>query len=146
MFKAVRDKYQGFNRNPWGEMECGNNYGRSMASFSALNTLSGFKFDMAKKTMSFDPVELNDINMAWDEKYKDLEMYKFTDEKKCYFWSVGKAWGNIEIDLEENKATLNVLYGEIEINELSVMGQLTEFVDGVKLEEGDYVDIELEFE
>ncbi|MBQ7257560.1 MAG: hypothetical protein IJS60_07705 [Abditibacteriota bacterium] len=146
MFKAVRDKYQGFNRNPWDEMECGNNYARSMASFSALNTLSGFKYDMAKKFISFNPVELKDINMAWDEKYKGLELYQFTTEKKNYFWSVGKAWGNIEINLEENKATLNVLYGEIEINELSVMGQLIEFVDGVKLEEGESIDLEFDFE
>ena len=136
MFKAVRDKYQGFNRNPWGEMECGNNYARSMASFSALITLSGFKFDMAKKSISFNPVELGDIK-PWN--HKDLDLYKLMGEKQEYFWSVGKAWGSIEIDLEKNSAVFNVLYGEIELNEISVLDKIIEFKDGCKFEEGDFL-------
>ena len=100
MFKAVRDKYQGFNRNPWDEMECGNNYARSMASFSVLNTLSGFEYDMVKKSMAFNPVELGKIN-PWE--HKDLDLYKLMTDKKEYFWSVGEAWGNIDIDLRQTK-------------------------------------------
>jgi len=45
VFRAVRDRYDGSNRNPWNEMEAGSNYARSMASWSGVLVLSGFGFD-----------------------------------------------------------------------------------------------------
>ncbi|MCE5277777.1 MAG: GH116 family glycosyl-hydrolase [Planctomycetaceae bacterium] len=53
---AVRQRYNGENRNPWDEIECGHNYARSMASFALLPALSGFQFDMPRKTIGFNPV------------------------------------------------------------------------------------------
>ena len=34
VIRGVRDRYDGKKRNPYNEMECGNNYARSMAAFS----------------------------------------------------------------------------------------------------------------
>lgn len=53
--KAVRDRYRGDCRNPWNEIECGNNYARSMAAFALPVILSGFTFDMTKKEIGFAP-------------------------------------------------------------------------------------------
>lgn len=73
LVKAVRDRYDGVKRNPWNEIECGNHYARSMASWAVLTALSGFSFDMAKKVVSFDPK----IN---------------TENFECFFCS-GLSWG-----------------------------------------------------
>ncbi|MDQ0059486.1 GH116 family glycosyl-hydrolase [Paenibacillus harenae] len=71
--KAVRDRHDGFRRNPWNEVECGHHYARSMASWGLLIALSGFEFDMANGVMKFNPV---------------LRQDDFST-----FWSTGKGWG-----------------------------------------------------
>ena len=59
--KGVRDRYQGHNRNPWNEMECGSNYARSMAAFALLPLYSGFTCDLPHQTIGFDPKTKGDF-------------------------------------------------------------------------------------
>lgn len=54
--KGVRSRYDGVKRNPFNEVECGNHYARSMASYAVYLAAIGFGFDMTKKTVSFAPV------------------------------------------------------------------------------------------
>jgi len=54
--KAIRERHDGYKRNPWNEVECGHHYVRSMASWALLLALSGFEYDMVEKRISFDPV------------------------------------------------------------------------------------------
>lgn len=70
--KAVRDRYQGHNRNPWNEMECGSNYARSMAAFALLPLYSGFQFDLPHQRIGFDP--------------------RLPGDFRCFF-SLGTGWG-----------------------------------------------------
>ncbi len=97
LVKAVRDRFDGYRRNPWNEIECGNHYVRSMASWGLLIALGGYKFDMVKGEISFDPV----INK----------------DKFSTFWSTGKAWG--KYSQEKNSKTgkikwnIEVLYGDL---------------------------------
>jgi hypothetical protein len=91
--KAVRKRYDGEKRNPWNEIECGNNYARSMASYALLLIYSGFSFDMTKKHIGFKPIVEGDGN---------------------YFWSVGNSYGNMQFIGE--KATLSVMGNEIELS------------------------------
>ncbi len=95
--KAVRDHYDGRKRNPWNEIECGSNYARSMASFAFIPSFSGFKCDMSKGELTFDPVALG-------ENY-------FRS-----FWSIGSAWGVVEF--AGDKISLQVLYGTLRIRSL----------------------------
>ena len=99
VFKAVRDRYRGDNRNPWNEIECGSNYARSMASFAALLILAGFEFDAAQKTMGFKPITGD------DGTYNSL-------------WSNGLSWGSIKIG--SDGATLTVEGGQLELTELKI--------------------------
>ena len=49
----IRDRYDGRKRSPFNEAECGHHYGRAMASWSALITLSGFNYSGVSKTLTF---------------------------------------------------------------------------------------------
>lgn len=56
MVTTLRARYNGANRNPFNEMECGSHYARNMASFALLPLYSGFTFDMVKKHVGFAPL------------------------------------------------------------------------------------------
>jgi non-lysosomal glucosylceramidase len=53
--KAVRDRHDGFRRNPWNEVECGHHYVRSMASWGLVLAMSGARCDMNAGRISFRP-------------------------------------------------------------------------------------------
>lgn len=97
--EAIRHRYDGERRNPWNEFECGNNYARSMASYALLNAFSGFKFDMSKKYMGFEPI------------YSEDGFFK------C-FWSLASGWG--EFKMEPDSYSVSVLYGELILKRLSL--------------------------
>lgn len=102
--EAIRERYDGFRRNPWNEMECGSNYARSMASYSLLPALSGFSWDGRRKGMGFAPIEL-------EESEEGRRKQEFSS-----FWSFQKAWGRVVISEEQMK--IFVLYGELCLKEL----------------------------
>jgi non-lysosomal glucosylceramidase len=53
--EAVRDRHDGVKRNPWNEVECGNHYVRSMASWALLLGWSGYRYDAPNAAVGFDP-------------------------------------------------------------------------------------------
>ncbi|OCT12791.1 hypothetical protein A8709_32795 [Paenibacillus pectinilyticus] len=94
--KAIRDRYDGLNRNPWNEFECGSNYARSMASYGFLLALSGFQYDMVRGHIGFDPK----INQ---------------DQFRC-FYSLHTGWG--EFVHNNGQLSLQVQYGSLGIRSL----------------------------
>lgn len=100
LVRSVRDRYDGEKRNPWNEIECGNNYARSMASYSILIALSGFSFDMTKGYIGFAP--------------------RISPENFKTFWSLDGVWGTYE--QTEGIAKLTVLYGGIELKNILAGG------------------------
>jgi uncharacterized protein (DUF608 family) len=88
---SIRDRYNGENRNPYNEMECGSNYARSMASYALLLAYSGFSVDMTRKHMGFKPIR-----------------------DGAYFWSTNDAWGVFEQTI--GQGYLKVLYGVLMLN------------------------------
>lgn len=95
--KSIRDRYDGYKRNPWSEIEAGHHYVRAMASYGLLVALSGYKCDMVKGVMSFKPV-INERNFK-------------------SFWINGKGWGTynqtINPETGEKDWNIEVLYGDI---------------------------------
>lgn len=104
--EAVRSRQDGFKRSPWNEVECGHHYARSLSSWGLLIALSGFKFDMARGRMSFEPVVNEDEFSA--------------------FWSTGKGWGVYRQHKDEETGRLRfeveVLYGDLTGVEVSACG------------------------
>ena len=96
LVESVRSRYNGSNRNPWNEIECGSNYARSMASFALLPILSGFQFDLPKRTIGFAP----GIH---------------SEDFRCFF-SVGTAWG--ELKSGPNRAEIRLLEGVLELEKV----------------------------
>lgn len=89
--QSVRNRYQGYNRNPWNEIECGSNYARSMASFAMLPILSGFTFDLPHGLIGFEP-----------------KVSK--DHFRC-LWSLGTGWGNVTI--KDRTTRITILHGNL---------------------------------
>lgn len=55
MIRGVHDRYDAAKHNPWNEIECGDHYGRAMASWGCLTALCGFQYDGPAGTLSFNP-------------------------------------------------------------------------------------------
>ena len=94
---AIRDRYDGEKRNPWNEIECGNNYARAMASFALLPIFSGFTFDLPKKTIGFAPI---------------------TDGDFRAFWSLGTGWGNFT--KTDSEAKIEIYGGSLTLSSLTI--------------------------
>ena len=92
----IRDRYDGRKRSPFNEAECGHHYGRAMASWSSLLTLTNFQYSGVVKSMTF------------------------TSKPGTYFWSNGYAWGTCKV--EDKKATLNVIYGKLTLDSFILQG------------------------
>ena len=94
--KAVRDRQDGVKRSPWNEVECGHHYARSMASWGVLLALNGFKYDMTKGEVGFDP--------------------RINKDDFTSFWSTGTAWGVYKQYMENGKLVrvTRVLHGSLD--------------------------------
>lgn len=96
--RTVRERYNGNNRNPFNDIECGSNYVRSMAAFALIPALSGFVADMPNGTLTFNP-------KTGKRPFKSV-------------WNTASAWGTLKIT--ENKIMLNVKNGDLQINTLNL--------------------------
>jgi uncharacterized protein (DUF608 family) len=75
--EALRARHDGIRRNPWNEVECGNHYARSMASWALLLALSGMRINAENGESTFEPVA---------ELVSEVEPFRI-------FWSDGRSWG-----------------------------------------------------
>jgi uncharacterized protein (DUF608 family) len=54
--RSLRARYSGERRNPFNEIECGDHYARSLAGWSLLDAVSGFRYDAQHDRMAFSPM------------------------------------------------------------------------------------------
>lgn len=96
--RALRARYDGNVRNPWNEIECGNHYARSLASWALLLAFSGAQWDAPSRTLSFDP--------RADGRF---------------LFTTGDAWGRADIDGDD--LTLHIDGGTLDLDRLMLRGR-----------------------
>ena len=89
--RAVRNRYDGYKRNPWDEVECGHHYVRSMASWALLLALSGFSINHGENSISFNPANIDDATLS------------------KAIWSNGVAWGSFESAKDRGATSASIL-------------------------------------
>lgn len=100
--RAVHDRYHGSRRNPWNEVECGDHYARSMASYGVYLAACGFEYHGPKQHIGFAP--------------------KISPERfRCAFTSA-EGWGSYAQRVEggELKAEVAVRRGRMKLRTISL--------------------------
>jgi non-lysosomal glucosylceramidase len=100
--RAVHDRYHASRRNPWNEIECGDHYARSMASYGVYLAACGFEYDGPKQHIGFSP--------------------KLTPENfKCAFTSA-EGWGSFSQKTESGtrKAEIAVRWGKLKLKTIAL--------------------------
>jgi len=96
----VRKRYDGERRNPWDQAECGHHYARGMASWAAIQALSGFHYDGVEKTVAARP--------------------RIHRDNFRSFWSTPTAWGVLSQRRENQNAHFSLGIAEGSLTVLSV--------------------------
>jgi uncharacterized protein (DUF608 family) len=97
--RTCRDRYDGRVRNPFNEYECGHWYGRALASYGFLQSLTGVRFDAVDSILHID------------SRIGDFTSFLSTD----------KGFGTVS--LKNGKPRLHVVYGSIPVKEVIVAGK-----------------------
>jgi non-lysosomal glucosylceramidase len=108
----VRNRYDGYKRNPFNEEECGNHYARAMASWSEILAWSKFHYSAVDR------------------------IFAITSRPGNYFWSNGYSWGNAIVG--QGAVTVSVHYGTLALKTLVLQGLgETDLAQAIVLNEGD---------
>ncbi|GAA1808364.1 GH116 family glycosyl-hydrolase [Agromyces neolithicus] len=117
--RTLRARYDGTHRNPWNEIECGNHYARSLASWGLLLAMSGAQWDATSRTLSFDPA--------------------VTDNTGAFgsLVTTGTGWGRVEVD--NDTLTLRADGGFFDLDELGLCGEPV--ARGIRLAPGESITV-----
>jgi uncharacterized protein (DUF608 family) len=100
--RAVHDRYHASKRNPWNEIECGDHYARSMASYGVYLAACGFANHGPKQHLGFAP--------------------RLTPEHfRCAF-TAAEGWGSFEqkVTAGRHDATISVKWGKLTLRTLAL--------------------------
>lgn len=95
--RILRARYDGRVRNPWNEIECGNHYARSLASWGLLLAFSGVQWDAAARLLAVDPP---------------------ADGR--YLFTTGTGWGRVAVTGDAIELQLDG--GELDLERLTLRG------------------------
>jgi uncharacterized protein (DUF608 family) len=107
--RAVHDRYHPSRRNPWNEIECGDHYARSMASYGVFLAACGFEYHGPNGHFGFSP------------RVTDSQAGSGTAKFKSAFTSA-EGWGSIVHSSTEARVECQILLksGKLRIRTLAV--------------------------
>ena len=120
VIESVRDRFDGYKRNPFDEAECGHHYARAMAAWSEVLAITGFLYSGVTREMTFAAREGQ------------------------FFWSTGSCWGVCSISKQDDwKICLNVLFGHLELDSFTLSSTGT--VSGIqgRIQQGESCNFEI---
>jgi len=99
--RAVHDRYHASRRNPWNEVECGDHYARSMASYGIFLTVCGYEYHGPKGHIGFAP--------------------KLSSENFRSAWTAAEGWGSYSQRIHGGsfEAKLEVHHGRLRLRTLA---------------------------
>ena len=104
--RASRNRYDGRIRNPFNEYECGHWYARALSSYGYLQALTGVRYDAVEKKL-----------------FVDSKVGDFTS-----FLSTELGFGTVS--LKAGKVSVNVVYGKIDIEAITISGKTVTYKNG----------------
>ena len=96
--RALHDRYHASRRNPWNEVECGDHYARSMASYGVYLAACGFEYHGPKAHIGFAP--------------------RLTPDNFKAAFTSAEGWGTFSQN--KQKAELAVKYGKLRVKTFSL--------------------------
>jgi uncharacterized protein (DUF608 family) len=99
--RALHDRYHPSRRNPYNEVECGDHYARSMASYGVFIAACGFEYHGPNGRIGFAP--------------------RISPENFKAALSGAEGWGSYRQVIESTKlsATLSIAHGQLSLREIS---------------------------
>ena len=100
--RAIHDRYHAIRRNPWNEVECGDHYARSMASYGVFLAACGFEVHGPKGHIGFAP--------------------RLTPENFKAPFTTAEGWGTFEQKYQQSglTASISIKYGQVRLKTLSL--------------------------
>ena len=100
ILRGVRTRYDGRERSPWNDIECGDHYARAMSSWTLLEAAAGQRYHAAEGFLAFAP--------------------KTTPEDFRCFFITADGWGTFDQRISQSVQvqTLTARYGRISLRRL----------------------------
>ncbi len=100
--RAVHDRYHASRRNPWNEVECGDHYARSMASYGLFVAACGYEYHGPKGRLAFAP--------------------RLSPENFKASFTSAQGWGTFaqQSDQAAHKAQIEIKYGTLRLRTLAL--------------------------
>ncbi len=100
--RMVHDRYHPSRRNPWNEIECGDHYARSLASYGVFLAACGYEYDGPRGRLAFAP--------------------RLTPENfRCAF-TAAEGWGSFQQEIRDAslRAAVDLRWGRLRLSTLGL--------------------------
>ena len=103
VMRMIHDRYHASKRNPWNEVECGDHYGRALASYGVFTGVCGYEYHGPKGHLGFAP--------------------RLTPENFRAPFTAAEGWGTYSQKSEagKQKVEIELKWGRLRLKTLSIV-------------------------